>query len=955
MDVGVLGSLQVVIDGARVDVTSSNQRRIISALVVARGEVVASERLAYMVGMSPGALRTAISRIRTVVDQDVIVTQPDGYTLGSVNVDADRFEVLLEEAREAAPVEALAALDSALRLWRGEAYADCVDTEWALPAAARLAELRGSAIEDRGEVLIALGRYAEAAAAMAAQAAQHRVRDRPVELLMRALAAQGRQTEASREFRGHRQRLIDEVGVEPGDQLVDLDAKIATGWHDSVVPAPGKAVDGGRLEGNLRPALTSFVGRDREVGEVIDAIGQHRLVTLIGVGGVGKTRLAVESALQSGHWSDGTWLVELGSIGHDDEVADAVMRALGIRQAPDVSSSESVLGWSQQREMLLILDNCEHVLRSAARLAEALTGATDAVRVLATSREALLVPGEHVRPVSPLALPGDQGTTHGAEKLFIDRARAELPSFDPSDHHIAIASVCHRLDGLPLALELAAARVRGLSVEDIAARLDERFRLLTGGRRTAIERHATLGATIDWSYRMLGDVERSVFCAMSLFAGPFTLADAVAMSDDDIDEIATVDALARLVDRSLVVRTDAYPEYRFLETLRAYGRERLDIADEVDLVGRRHTELMARKAARARTDAAGPGENDVVAILRSQMADYRSAVNYATVHRDYSTAVRIAEDLFVPTMSWGDNGGPESWMSALHDFEFSNPAVAATNRWLSAVWNLFFGNDLVLATALAADAVDLDPSCAMAHGVGALGALLTGRPNDAVAAAGAAEGLARDAGEQQFCLMVRGNALLLANDVEGATKVADVFVRWSEDRQIPTAMAMAYHLKGRTVAEHDPTDARENFERGLEVVEERIPGCVLVEINLKRETIPLVYRTNPSAACEVALDVIRKCVRHNETANLLSSTSYAAIILADGGAAEVAAAAIGAAGPVSLAPRDAAIYERTKRALHYRLGQRYEGLVAAGARVPILQMAETVIEALVTLGPRPAA
>ena len=948
----MLGSLEIEVDGAGVGVTSATQRRVLAALVVSRGDVVTSERLAGMAEVSIRALRTAISRLRAVAGEHVVATRPGGYTLGAVDVDADRFEALLEEARQVAPVHAVDAFDSALQLWRGIPYAECVDTEWAPPAAARLTELCASAIEDRAEALIALGRYGDAAAAMAAHASQHQLRDRPVELLMRALAAQGRQTEALRQFRDHRQRLVDEIGVEPGDQLADLDAKIATGWHDT----PPADVDSmpprsSELGGNLRPHPTSFIGRDREVGEVIRALAEHRLVTLIGVGGVGKTRLAIESALTSDPRPDGAWLVELGSVEHDDDVADAVARTLGIRQTPGLSSSESVLLWCQQRELLLILDNCEHVLRSSARLAEALTRKTDAVTVIATSREALMAPGEHVRPVSALTLPDEESATPGAAELFIDRARAELPSFDPSQHRAAIANICRRLDGLPLALELAAARVRGLSVEDIASRLDERFRLLTGGRRTAIERHATLRATVDWSYDMLSDIERSVFCSLSIFAGPFTLNDGIAIADDDIDELDAVDAISHLADRSLIVHSDTSPEYRLLETLRAYGRERLDMTDEADLVGHRHAEVMARKAAQARVDAAGPRENIVVTMLRAQLADYGSAVNYARDHDDLDTAVRIAEDLYVPSMSWGDNEGSLAWMCELLDAEFSDAAVAAANRWMAALWNIFLGNDVDRANTLSTDAVDLDPSCAIAHGVCALGAIVTGRSDDAVLAARAAEGLALDAGEKQFLQMVQGNALLLAGDVNAATRTANAFITWAEDLQIPTAMAMAYHLCGRTLAEYDSAAARESIERGLEVIREQIPECVLVEINLKRAMMSLSYELHPDEALELALDVLQKCVRHNETGNLLGSLAFAAIMLAEGGLDEVAAEAIGAAGLALLPPRDTKIYEQTKMSLEGRLGQRYIGLVAEGARLPVMSTAQNVIDALSSLRP----
>lgn len=290
-------------------------------------------------------------------------------------------------------------------------------------------------------------------------------------------------------------------------------------------------------------------------------------------------------------------------------------------------------------------------------------------------------------------------------------------------------------------------------------------------------------------------------------------------------------------------------------------------------------------------------------------------------------------------------------MCELLDAEFSNASVAAANRWMAGNWHLFFGNDADRAMTLSTEAVELDPSCAMTHLLSAIGALLTGKPDQALVAAGPAEGLTRDAGEHRYFLMVLGNAHLLAGDVGEATRVADAFVAWAEDRQFPTAMGMAYHLKGRTLAEQDAAAARESFERGLGVIREQIPECWLVEINLKREMIPLAFRMDSSDAIELAVAVLRESVRHNETGNLLSSFAYAAIMLADDSLDEIAATAIGAAGPMLLAPRDSAIYEQTKMSLEGRLGQRYEALVTEGARMPVMSTAQNVIDALSSLRP----
>ena len=594
----------------------------------------------------------------------------------------------------------------------------------------------------------------------------------------------------------------------------------------------------------------------------------------------------------------------------------------------------------------MVLDNCEHVLGSAAQVAEALSGASDAVRVIATSREALMAVGEHVRPVSPLELPAADGTTGGAVELFIDRAQAELPSFDPIDHAGAIAEICRRLDGLPLALELAAARIRGMSVEEIAARLDERFRLLTAGRRTAIERHATLRATVDWSYGMLDELGQSVFRVVSVFTGPFTIDDAVAIVADDIEEIDAIDALTRLVDRSLVLRSDTTPGYRLLETLRTYGREQLDAEGTTQTIGRRHADLMGRKAARLRVEAAGPHENEAIEMLRAQIADYGSAVGWAVDQGDLDTAVRIAEDYFLPVSLWGENNDPGLWMCAILESSFATPAIASSNRYMAAAWHLFFGGDAERALLLSTQSVELDPASAMARVAQFMSAMLCGDVATGVRSASAAQGLARDAVEEAYCFIALGHASLHAGNLDEAAEVARAFVQWAETARYPSAIGMAYHLEGRTLAEKDFESAFRSFERGLAAVRDHVPGCWVVELNLKRDMLPLTARSRPNEAVRWASTILRESVRHNETGQLLNAVALTAVLLADRGVDDVATQAIGAAGDVVLAPRDATTYSETKEELRSRAGDGYDELVADGSRIPILRMAETMIAAL---------
>ena len=947
MDVKVLGPLEVTVGDAQLTVTSPTQGRILAALVARKGATVASDRLADMVGVSLRALRTAVSRLRALVGDDLIVTRANGYTLGDVEVDVERFEDLLERARLSEPGAAVSAIDSALLLWRGDPYGEFSDTGWAGPVASRLDERRASAIEDRGEALLALGRSSEVVVAMAAHAAEFPLRDRPVELLMRALAAEGRQAEALRRFREYRRRLVDEAGLEPGGQLIEVDARIAAGRSDAPIdPAGPSRRPSSHPVGNVRAPLTSFVGRDRAVIDVNRAIGEHRLVTLIGAGGVGKTRLAIESILRSREWPDGAWLVELGSVESGGDVADAVARTLAIRRVPGLGSVESVVRWCEQRTMLLILDNCEHILDSCARLVDALSGRARAVTVLATSREPLMVAGEHVVPVDPLPL-ADDGFAHGgAAELFIARARAELPTFDPERHRDAIANICRRLDGLPLALELAATRVRGMPVERIASRLDERFGLLTGGRRLASERHATLRAAVDWSYGLLSDRERQVFDSVSIFAGPFTLDDAVTLADDEVDELDAIDAVTHLVDCSLVARSETSPDYRLLETLRAYGRERLAAAERTHLIGDRHAVLMARKAMLARAAAAGPDENRVVTTLRAQVADFAAAVNWAAEHGSMETAVRIAEDFFIPLSLWGDNSEPGLWMRDLVDSEFSDDAAMAANRWITGHWYMFFGDDLDRSIALAEEAVALDPSSAWANVMVTFGAVMSGREDDARKAAAAAHGLARDDGERPGVFIATGTALSRTGDVDGASRVADDFVAWAERRRIPSATDMALLLRGQFLAEQRPVDALRTLERALALVRDQVPGCWNVETLILRDMMPLVRRTRPDDAPALALTALRSCVRHNETGNIAGVFAHVATLLAEEGHDEPAAYAVGAAGATLLAPNVAATFEITERVLRESLGTRYDELVADGSRTPAMSTARAIIDLL---------
>jgi len=313
------------------------------------------------------------------------------------SLDAHDFERLVEESRSDGSREALARLDTALALWNGDALADFADESWAQATAISLSELRASAIEDRAEILLGLRRWADAIVAMELHIAHYPLRDRPRSLLMRGLAADGRQTEALRSYQIYRHYLSEEVGTEPSNEVRALEAKIATGWRERVHAVPG----------NLGVQTTSFVGRDTEVKEVAELVRQHRLVTLTGVGGVGKTRLAVQVAAElAPEFDDGVWLVELGPVGDPRSVPDAVATALGVTVQPRMSVTASVADALVGRQALVVLDNCEHLLDASARLIEEILKVSTTASFIATSREGMRVGSEHLWPVPTLGIDG---------------------------------------------------------------------------------------------------------------------------------------------------------------------------------------------------------------------------------------------------------------------------------------------------------------------------------------------------------------------------------------------------------------------------------------------------------------------------------------------------------------------------------------------------------------------
>jgi predicted ATPase/DNA-binding winged helix-turn-helix (wHTH) protein len=387
---------------------------------------------------------------------------------------------------------------------------------------------------------------------------------------------------------------------------------------------------------NLPEPVSELIGRDDELREIVSLAAAHRLVTLTGPGGIGKTRLALAVARQlAPQFADGVWVAELAPLADPNLVAATLAAAVGLDLGGGEVSAPRVAQALADRRLLLVLDTCEHVIAAAAALTEAVLRAGSAVRIIATSREPLRAEAEQVYPVPPLAVPamaGDDPCQYGAVRLFVERARAAEPHFAPDQHLAMITPICRRLDGIPLAIELAAARAAALGVEELSARLDDRFRLLTGGRRTALPRHQTLRATLDWSYELLTAPERMVLRRLAIFASTFSLeaAGAVAASSG-VAPSEVVDGVSSLVEKSLVAAEveGAIARYLLLDTTRAYALQKLAEGGECKLLARRHAEYYRDLFERAESEWETRPTTDWLGDYGRQIDNLRAALDWA--------------------------------------------------------------------------------------------------------------------------------------------------------------------------------------------------------------------------------------------------------------------------------------------------------------------------------------
>ncbi|WP_431909512.1 BTAD domain-containing putative transcriptional regulator [Amycolatopsis thermoflava] len=655
MQVGMLGPFEVrTDDGGFADVPGARLRGLLIALALQPGRVVPKAALIdWIWGEQPpsdavNALQRLVSRLRKALPAGSVEGQTDGYRLRIEPdaVDAVKFERLVGKAREDGDPHRLR---EALALWRGSAMQDVGLTDSGAfdAAVTRLEGLRLTALEDRFDAEISLGNGAGLVTELTDLVAAHPVRERLVAALMRALVATGRDTDALLVYERTRETLADELGVDPSPELSALHVALLRGE----VERPAE-----KQKTNLRAELTSFVGKDAEVTAVRDLIGEHRLTTLIGPGGAGKTRLATETARTLlGDFPDGTWLVELAPLGADGDVAQAALAALKLRDAllgdaPDADPADRVIAALRERTVLLVLDNCEHVVGSAAEFAHRVLGECRRLRILATSREPLGITGEALWPVAPLALPADdadQGKIEAAPavRLLRDRAAAVRKDLGTDAQTLsAMARICRAVDGIPLAIELAAARLRTMSLDQLANRLDDRFRLLTGGSRTALPRQRTLRALIDWSWELLSDAERTVLCRLSVFSGGASLEAAERVcATDEIESWEVLELLTALTEKSLVVTEgDSAPRYRMLGTIKEYADERLAEAGESEAARRAHLAYFTELVETAEPHLLRAEQLEWLGVLKAEHDNIAAAMRGAIAAGEAAGAMRLA-------------------------------------------------------------------------------------------------------------------------------------------------------------------------------------------------------------------------------------------------------------------------------------------------------------------------
>ena len=913
----VLGPLAVLRDGEPVRLGGERQRALLALLLVRANQLVSVEQLVEQLfggersDAAVNAVRVAVSRLRRALEDGagaagVVQTRAGGYVLatGREQVDADRFERLSADGQRLLaigdPGSAALKLREALGLWRGAPLADLALFEPVQAEIRRWEELRRLALMGRVDADLALGGGVELIAEIESLVASNPLQERLRGQLMLALYRAGRQADALTVYRRTSELLRDELGLEPSRSLRELERSILQ--HDPTLDPPKRpAADPARRTGLFEPA-TPLVGRVQELAELTTLLRRDdtRLLTLTGAGGSGKTRLAIRLAdACASEYRDGVWFVGFADITDPELIAPTICLALGLSDASDVMPARRVEEWLATRRVLLVLDNLEQLLDGTGVLSELLASSREST-LLVTSREPLHLAAERQYAVPVL-------TSADAIELFTVRAEAIVPGLHP-DRALA-ARICDRLDRLPLAIELAAARTKALSSGELLARLDDRLPLLTGGPRDAPERQHTLRATINWSYHLLTAEQQRLFARLSVFAGGWTLPAAEAVCGADLD------TLQALVDRSLVRRDGE--RYSMLQTLGEYALERLERAGDAQALRRAHAgwliELLEVERLRP------PGRPTVSSLKRvlPELENFRAALNWAHGGGATPTVAQLASPLIGVLITNGQLHEAERWMTLVLEHAHEYPPPLAAQVWSAARALAFNTGDHVKMVTFANRALALWQEI------------------------GDTEAIARE-------MMSPGLAAELAGDLTVARASFERGVEFARENALPDTLAFGLNNLGYVaIREGNLSDGRSLCEESVALAP---PGSQWQSIALINLAHIAMLEGDPTEADQFARQALADSLQRSDLLCLASAAIELSWPLAEQGELEGAAKLLGAGFgflDASGEPPDVmdnVCEDAVRTVLCAHVGERAaQSLINQGRRMPLERLARDVV------------
>ncbi len=661
--VQVLGAVEVTRDGKPLSIGGPQAKLLLSVLVAQRNVRLSVDRLVEALwrddppATARATVQSQISRLRGVLAPDFRITnESGGYRLEieSGELDADVFDRLVAGPRSTDANERVAVLGAALELWHGAAYDDVAHRDEVRSEAVRLNELRLVATDEWAEAKMATGNPAAMIGELEALVGLHPLRESYWRLLILALYRTGRQAEALRRSSELRSMLRREVGLEPSSVMRDLEAQILASDPDlmDASSSPGSATARRKTVGLFE--ATSFVGRDPDLAALARVVHVHALVTVTGPGGVGKTRLALRLAAQiSDQFADGLAVVEFAALRDPAGVAQVVAQALDIQQRQHRTIEATIEEFLAPTQSLLLLDNCEHVTDVLAPLVDRLRSTCPRLTILATSRQPLGLAGEYIEALAPLSVPAigseraDDVGRSAAVELFLNRASAAAPGFELTDDNAeSVANICRRLEGLPLALELAAARMRTMGVDALAARLEQRTEMFGQTQRGADGRERSIYDLVKWSYDLLSPDEQQVFQQLAVFAGGFELAAAESVCTNDEGPASVVGQISSLVDKSMIALVDsATSRYRLLEPLREFGLDHLRASGVLEATETQHLQWFRNLADRSEAGLDSADEAAWSVALERDFANFRAAHRTAIERGDATNALGLVASL----------------------------------------------------------------------------------------------------------------------------------------------------------------------------------------------------------------------------------------------------------------------------------------------------------------------